>query len=195
MTRSTRSRTRGNGDDNSSFSPLAITPNGSTGTPSAVIDLMEQPDLNDKYDAIVRAYAETMPAWRDKDKFISEMSDANPYEKALVVKGRTDNPTKQHIRMLDEGLPFYRSNVGTQWRYEHPESDAIAQANGLRDYDLVNVTDDEYTFKEHSDRYAYMSDDYRAHDDITQHTFTIDDSLIDSNTRRAMEFSQAHTNQ
>lgn len=190
MTRSTRGRTRGNGDGNATLSPLTTTPNGYIGTPSAVIGIMERPDLDDQYDSIVKAYSETMPTWRKRDDFLSEMSEANPYEKALVVNGRADNQTKRYPDMLDDGLPFYRSSFGTQWRYEHPEGDAIAQANGLHDYDLVGIADGEYAFDEHSDRFAYMSDDHRAYDTVTRHTFKMDEALIDDNTRRAMEFAQ-----
>lgn len=198
MPRSTRSRTRGRSNtDDKIFSPLAFC-NGKLPTPSGVLDIMEDPDLDEKYGKIFKKHFDTLS--QQNQKYFLSLPEANPYEKAIVIKQHMDNQIKkakgEHVKkisMIVDGVGYNRFYHGTQWRYEHPEGDAIAQAGGLRDYDLVDVVDDKYTFKEHSDRYAHMSDAYNAFDDVTEHTFQRDDSLIDSRTRRAMEFSQKHS--
>lgn len=86
---------------------------------------------------------------------------ANPYEKALAL-------IDKHV--LADGLTYLRHWYGTDWRWDYPVAAKVAKDAGLTDPTLVKVTPEAYIFEDHSDRFACMSDDFRAHDYVTTHT-------------------------
>lgn len=166
-------RTRGRKRNKRNSLPTASgTPYANQPSPLLMGAEMSDPKLDNKFDDMFDAYAEHIAGsgynqWRlnQLDSERTEWHAANPYEKVLALQQYKTGEGSQFY-CLDQGLSFMRANTGTQWRYEHPEADVYALNAGLKDYDLKSVSNDGnvYEFVEHSDRYAYMSGDWRAQD-------------------------------
>lgn len=103
-------------------------------------------------------YANNPAMLADTEKQHELWQHANPYEKALAL-------VQPHA--LDNGIPYLRHWYGTDWKWDEPVALKAADDAGLNDPTLVKVTPDAYVFEDHSDRFACMSDDFRAHDTIT----------------------------
>jgi hypothetical protein len=103
-------------------------------------------------------YANNPAMLADTEKQHELWQHANPYEKALAL-------VQPHA--LDNGIPYLRHWYGTDWKWDEPVALKAADDAGLNDPTLVKVTPDAYVFEDHSDRFACMSDDFRAHDAIT----------------------------
>lgn len=103
-------------------------------------------------------YADNPAMLADTERQHEFWQHANPYEKALAL-------VQPHA--LDDGVPYLRHWYGTDWKWDEPVALKAAKDAGLNDPTLVKVTSDAYVFEDHSDRFACMSDDFRAHDTIT----------------------------
>lgn len=145
-------------------------------------DLINDESLDDRYDAIVDEYVakskSTGECWFEDDMIVAY--NANPYEKALVVD-YYDNPSMSCASCTPGDVRFNRANGGTDWQWEHPEALEIAETAGLHDPDLIGYDDVTglYTFRDHTDRFAYMSDDFRMSDHITKYVVSPSGAVIE----------------
>ena len=106
-------------------------------------------------------YADNPTLLADTEEQHTLWQHANPYEKALAL-------VQPHA--LDNGISYLRHWYGTDWKWDYPVAEKLAKDAGLTDPTLIKVTPEAYVFEDHSDRFACMSDDFRAHDNVTIHT-------------------------
>ena len=104
-----------------------------------------------------------------EDVYQDYIDNANDYEKYYLIYG-TGTPDS----ISSVGLNFLRNSFNTELINDNYDAYLYARDAGIGDFDIVEIERDDYgelktiVCKVHSDRFAYMSDDYRMHDNVSE---------------------------